>query len=69
MPSLTTAADLPRALAAVAEAISAGVLAPDEAAACAQVLGVHVHAVEVAELDRRMREIERRLANEAARST
>jgi hypothetical protein len=38
MPALTSTADLPRALAAVAEAISAGTLSPDEAAAVAQVL-------------------------------
>jgi len=61
MPALSTTADLPRAPAAVAEAISAGTLSPDEAAAVAQVLNVQAHAVEVAELDRRMREIERRL--------
>jgi hypothetical protein len=67
MPTLTTTADLPGALAAVAEAISSGVLSPDEAAACAQVLNVQAHAVEIVELRREVKEIERRL-NESARS-
>jgi hypothetical protein len=68
MPTVTSTGDLPQALAAVTEAISAGILSPDEAAACAHVLNVQAHAIEVADLDRRMREIERRLADEAARS-
>ena len=60
MPALTTTADLPAALAAVATAISEGVLSPDEAAAVAMVLQAQMRAVELNELDRRMREIERR---------
>jgi hypothetical protein len=66
MPALASSDDLPRALAAVAEAISNGVLTPGEAAACAQVLNVQAHAVEIVELSRKVKEIERRLAHDAA---
>ena len=68
MPTLATTDDLPRALAAVAEAISNGTLSPDEAQAIAQVLNVQAHAVELLELSRKVKQIERRLAHEAAGS-
>jgi hypothetical protein len=65
MPRLSTAADLPGALAAVVTAVSEGVLSPDEAASVAIVLNAQMRAVEIVELDRRMKEIERRQANAA----
>jgi hypothetical protein len=63
MPTLATTDDLPRALAAVAEAIASGTLSPDEASAIATVLQAQMRAVELIELDRRMKEIERRLTD------
>ena len=65
MPKMDKVSDLPPALAAVATAISNGTLTPDEASSIAQVLNVQVHAVEVLELSRRVKEIEWRLANKA----
>jgi hypothetical protein len=63
MPTLATTDDLPRALAAVVEAIASGTLSPDEASAIATVLQAQMRAVELIELDHRMKEIERRLTD------
>jgi hypothetical protein len=67
IPPVATTDDLPRALGAVAEAVSAGTLSPDEAASIAQILNAQANAAELIELRREVKEIERRL-NEFARS-
>jgi len=65
MPQVNTAADLPRALAAIASAVSTGELTPDEAQALAIVFNAQMRAIELVELDQRMKEIEMRQANAA----
>ena len=64
MPGLSTIGDLPGALAAVATAISDGVLSPDEAASVAVVLNAQMRAVEIADLDGRMTALERKASTE-----
>lgn len=66
MPEMETVGDLPGALAAVAAAIGDGTLTPDEASSIVAVLQAQMRAVEILELDRRMKEIERRIAHESA---
>jgi hypothetical protein len=63
MPALDTPADLPGALASVAMAVSEGILSPDEAASIAAVLNAQMRAVEIAELDARLEELERKAGN------
>jgi Family of unknown function (DUF5681) len=58
LPPITTAADLPVALAAVVQAVAAGALTPDEASAIANVLEVQRRAVETAGLDARVTALE-----------
>ena len=60
LPSLDRAADLPHALAAVVAAVSTGLLSPDEAAAIAAVLNAQRAAIELAEIEGRLRTLEQR---------
>ncbi len=60
MPPLNSATDLPRALGAVTTAISEGTLSPDEAASIALVLNAQMRAVEIMELETRVKELERK---------
>ena len=55
LPSLDRAVDLPHALAAVVAAVSKGLLSPDEAAAVATVLNAQSAAIELVEIEQRLR--------------
>ena len=61
LPQIISAADLVRALAAVADAMARGVLSAEEAQAAAAVLEHHRKAVETFDLERRMAAIEAKL--------
>jgi hypothetical protein len=58
LPPIVSAADLVKALAAVADAMARGVLSAEEAQAAAAVLEHHRKAVETLELERRIAAIE-----------
>lgn len=61
LPPMEQAADLPRALGAVAAAVAAGALTPEEGQAVAAVLEAQRRAIETADLDRRMADMEARM--------
>jgi hypothetical protein len=61
LPPIVSAADLVRALAAIADAMARGVLSAEEAQAAAAVLEHHRKAVETFDLERRMAAIEAKL--------
>ena len=63
MPAVNAASDLPNALAAVASAVAAGRLAPEEAQALACVLTAQARAIEIVEIDTRLRALEQKAAN------
>lgn len=67
LPAMERAADLPRALGAVAAAVAAGELTPEEGQAVAAVLEAQRRAIETAELERRMSDMEARLQGREAR--
>jgi hypothetical protein len=58
LPPIVSAADLVKALAAVADAMARGVLSAEEAQAAAAVLEHHRKAVETFDLERRITAIE-----------
>lgn len=58
LPPVLTAADLPAALAAVVEALAAGDVTTEEAAAVAAVLDLQRKAIETADLERRLAALE-----------
>ena len=58
LPPIVSAADLVRALAAVADAMARGILSAEEAQAAAAVLDHHRKAVETFDLERRIAAIE-----------
>ena len=60
LPTVETAADHAPALAAVAAAVALGELAPAEGKAVAEVLELHRKAIETAELERRIADLEAR---------
>ena len=60
LPSLDSPADLPNATAALVRAVSEGDLTPGEASDIAKIFDLHIHAVEVADHERRIAEIEAR---------
>jgi Family of unknown function (DUF5681) len=60
LPRLQGAADAPRAVAALAAAVAAGELTPGEAGELARIVETHLRAVEVADLEARIRAIEER---------
>lgn len=60
LPALDTAADLPRALGAIADAVADGLLTPDEAQSVAAVLETQRRAIETAELAARIEALETR---------
>lgn len=60
LPSMTTAADLVAALGAVAGAVSAGELSPEEGQAVAAIMEAHRKAIETADLERRVAGLESR---------
>lgn len=61
LPPVTTAADHAPALAAVAAAVADGEISPAEGKAIGDVLELHRRAVETADLDRRITELEQRI--------
>ncbi|MDM8215798.1 hypothetical protein QUW15_06485 [Desulfovibrio piger] len=61
LPEMKTAADLPRLTAAILKAVAEGRISPDEGKKLAELAGVHVKAVEVAELEKRLSEIEKKM--------
>jgi hypothetical protein len=61
LPPIVSAADLVKALAAVADAMARGVISAEEAQAAAAVLEHHRKAVETFDLERRIAAIEARL--------
>ena len=58
LPEIVTPADVPRALAAVTAAVGRGELTPDEGAALGSLIGATRHALELAEIDARLRRLE-----------
>jgi hypothetical protein len=66
LPALNTAADLPRALAAVAGKIADGTLSPEEGAAVASLLEAQRRAIELTEIEARLRALEERAADEVS---
>jgi len=58
IPEIKTPADVPRALATVTAAVAAGQLTPDEGASIATMIGATRAALELAEIDQRLRALE-----------
>ena len=58
LPTIATPADVPRALAAVTAAAAAGQITPDEAAAFGSLISATRQALELAEIDLRLRKLE-----------
>ena len=58
LPTIATPADVPRALAAVTAAATAGQITPDEAAAFGSLISATRQALELAEIDLRLRKLE-----------
>jgi hypothetical protein len=61
LPEVHAAGDLPAALAAIVKLIGDGTLAPDEGAAIGAVLEQQRRAIELTQLDERLRKIEERM--------
>lgn len=62
LPEVTKAEDIPAALAAVIEAMSSGVVSPEEAAAVSSVIEGQRRAIELIALEGRVAELERKAA-------
>jgi len=60
-PKVSSAADVPKALAALLDAVATGVLTTDEADAIANLCTRYVTALEAVELETRIRALEERL--------
>ena len=60
MPKLETVADLPRVIGAIIERIADGELTPDEAASITGVLETQRRAIELTEIEARLRALEER---------
>jgi len=58
LPEIVTPADVPRALAAVTAAVGRGELTPDEGAALGSLISATRQALELAEIDLRLRKLE-----------
>ena len=58
LPTVDTAADLPRATAAILEAVGSGELTPLEGNALASIVSAHAKTVDVAEFDARLKALE-----------
>ena len=58
LPPIKVAGDIPRALAAVTAAVGRGELSPDEGAALGSLIGATRQALELAEIDLRLRRLE-----------
>lgn len=66
LPSINTAADVPKALSAVIAAMASGELTPDEASIIAGVIEIKRRAIETEDIERRLTALEERAANEEA---
>ena len=66
LPAIETAADVANALGAIAGAMAAGELTPDEAGAVAGVLEAKRRAIETVEHEERLRKLEERNPGESA---
>jgi hypothetical protein len=58
LPPVGTASDISKALGAIAKAMAAGELTPDEAGTVATLMEAHRKAIETAELEERVRRLE-----------
>lgn len=58
LPALNGAADAPAATAAIVQAVSLGELTPSEAESIAKLIEVHLQAVNAADLDHRIKQLE-----------
>jgi hypothetical protein len=63
MPTLGTAADLPKALGAVLTATGRGEITPEEAVSVAQVVEIRRKSLETLEIEERLASLEARMAN------
>src|SRR4051794_27887431 len=59
LPAIETPADLPKASAALLEAVASGELTPSEAAELGKLVEAHVRAIEATELQARLERLER----------
>jgi hypothetical protein len=66
LPPLLSAADAVQAMAAITGGVAAGKVTPSEAADLSKLVETYVKAIEVRELDQRLREVEAK--NNAKRS-
>ena len=66
LPAIETAADVANALGAIAGAMAAGELTPDEAGAVAGVIEAKRRAIETVEHEERLRKLEERYPGESA---
>ena len=60
LPPVETAPDISKALGVIAKSMAAGELTPDEAGTVATVIEAHRKAIEMAELEERVRKLEAR---------
>ena len=60
LPSVETAADLPRAIAAVTAAVAAGELTPDEGSSIVTIMEAQRRTIETCELEKRITDLEER---------
>jgi hypothetical protein len=58
LPKIETVADLPKASSALLDAVASGELTPGEAAELGKLLEAHVRAIEVTDLQERLRRLE-----------
>jgi hypothetical protein len=64
LPDITTAADAPKASAAILAACSAAILTPSEATAAMNLVERHVRVIEASEFETRLTALERRLQDQ-----
>jgi Family of unknown function (DUF5681) len=60
LPAMESAADLPKASAALLAAVAEGEITPSEASALARVIDTHAKAIEINELEQRLARLEER---------
>jgi hypothetical protein len=60
MPALNSADDAAKAIAAMTTAVARGELAPTEAAELSRVVEAYVKAIEISEIERRLKALEER---------
>lgn len=61
LPKITTTGDLPKIMASILQAVSDGELTPSEASGIARLVETHEKAIEVAELEARLTELEKHM--------